>query len=99
MNRLTAVALLALSLAGCKEHQACQQMKTLCDIEADTCKSMRDSARQNLGADGLQTLDTCIIEAHSCAEVTGCTAGAAVKATVEGAKDFVNGLEKALKKP
>ena len=98
MKRLTAVVLLTLALTGCTEHRSCAKMKSLCGVGESTCKSTRDSVREQLGPEGLERLDSCVIGAESCAEATGCAAGAAVKAGVDGAKNFLNGLEKSMKK-
>ena len=97
--RLLAVALLGLTLTGCKNTpRACEKMKTLCDTELTTCTGMRDSVREKLGAEAVDKFDGCYLQANSCSEASGCLTGAALNATTDAAKSFLNGLEKELDK-
>ncbi len=98
-HRLLAVALLALTLSGCKTTpRSCEKMKALCGTELDNCTSARDSVKEKFGSEALDKFDACYLEANSCAEANGCLAGAAFNATADAAKSFLNGLEKELDK-
>ena len=97
-QRLLLAALVALTLAGCKGVRTCNKMKELCSVEADTCDSTRKSVKESFGADGLDRFDDCYLQSTSCAEASGCVAGAAIKGTAEAAKGFLDGLGKELDK-
>jgi hypothetical protein len=90
---------LALSLAACKSaSRTCDKMKSLCNVELDTCTGTRDSVKENFGPEALDKFDACYLEAASCSEANGCVAGAAINATTDAAKGFLKGLEKELDK-
>lgn len=95
--RLLTAVVLALALAACKTTpRACEKMKTLCDTELETCTGMRDSIRERLGADAVDKFDGCYLQASTCPEASGCIAGAAINATTDAAKSFLDGLGKEL---
>ncbi len=90
---------LLLGLTGCTaEMRTCSKMKSLCNVEAETCKSTRADLEKSMGADALKAFDTCFTEANSCTEAMGCHAGASLKGLGDAAQGFIDGLQKGLEK-
>ena len=98
IHRLLLAILLACTLAGCKGMRTCNKMKELCGIESSTCENTRNSMKEAFGPGGLDTFDDCYLQSTSCAEASGCVAGAAIKGTADAAKGFLDGLGKELDK-
>jgi hypothetical protein len=78
-------------------HQLCgEQMRDDADDDKD-CTELFDAIRSNGGSGEVDKTAQCVLEAKSCPEAIGCTAGGAVKLGAGFAKSFVEGLAKSVK--
>ncbi len=85
-------------------RRACAHLHALCggeardaDDDAKDCSEFFDAIRNNSGAADADKTATCVLDARSCPEAIGCTAGGAVKLGAGAARGFLDGLQKAMK--
>lgn len=79
--------------------RACARMAELCgDSSRDdkSCTEFFDEVAKNGGEESGKTAQ-CVLEAKSCPEAIGCTAGGAVKIGAGVAKSFLEGFQKSVK--
>ena len=82
--------------------RACDRIAELCgDSRRGTrddksCTEFFDEVAQSGGDDSGKTAQ-CVLEAKSCAEAIGCTAGGALKIGAGAAKGFFDGFQKSVK--
>jgi hypothetical protein len=79
--------------------RACARLHELCnDRDRDNDKSCTDffDALKNTGGEANDKTAQCVLEANSCAEAIGCTAGGAVKLGAGVAKNFLGGFQKSV---
>ena len=82
--------------------RACDHLAALCgespdkDSDGKSCTEFFDELGKTGGEENGKTA-TCVLEAKSCAEAIGCTAGGAVKIGAGVAKGFLDGFQKSVK--
>ena len=85
--------------------RACDRLAELCGDHRDrgdrgdddtSCTDFFDTVAKSGGDEAGKTA-SCVLEAKSCAEAIGCTAGGAVKVGAGVAKSFVDGFQKSVK--
>ena len=82
--------------------RACDRLADLCGSSArdnddpKSCTEFFDEVQKSGGDDSGKTA-SCVLEAKSCAEAIGCTAGGAVKVGTGVAKSFLDGFQKSVK--
>jgi hypothetical protein len=81
-------------------RRACERMADLCGEQGKDPKQCDNyfAELDKTGPGESAKVATCISEAQSCAQAVGCTAGGALKIGADAAKDFLDGLGKALGK-
>lgn len=80
--------------------RACAHLHELCNDRSDdekSCDDFFDAIRNNSGADDADKTAQCVLDARSCPEAIGCTAGGAVKLGAGAAKGFLDGFQKSMK--
>jgi hypothetical protein len=83
-------------------RRACDRLADLCgDAKRDasddkSCSDFFDALQKNGGDDTDKTAQ-CVLDARSCPEAIGCTAGGAVKLGAGVAKNFLDGFAKSVK--
>jgi hypothetical protein len=83
-------------------RRACLHLNELCsDTPPDpedqkSCVALFDQLDAQSTTHPAEAVE-CVLDAHSCAQAAGCTAGAAMKLGVGTAHDFIDGLEKSMK--
>jgi hypothetical protein len=81
--------------------RACAKMHDLCDDKrsSDDDKSCTDffETLKKTNAESNDKTAQCVLEASSCAQAVGCTAGGAIKLGTGVAKDFLEGMQKSMK--
>lgn len=82
--------------------RACDRLEELCGDSArdksddKSCTDFFDALKRNGGDDTDKTAQ-CVLEARTCPEAIGCTAGGAVKLGTGVAKNFLDGFAKSVK--
>ncbi|HEY2744430.1 MAG TPA: hypothetical protein VGL86_07400 [Polyangia bacterium] len=82
--------------------RACDRLAELCDgsqrshDDDKSCTDFFDEVGKSGGDESGKTA-SCVLEAKSCAEAIGCTAGGAVKVGAGVAKSFLDGFQKSVK--
>ena len=83
--------------------RACDRLAELCGDSAherddadSSCTDFFDAVAKSGGDEAGKTA-SCVLEAKSCAEAIGCTAGGAVKIGTGAAKSFLDGFQKSVK--
>ena len=81
--------------------RACARLHELCneqsgDADDKSCTDFFD-ALKNSGGDATDKTAQCVLEAQSCPEAIGCTAGGAVKLGAGVAKSFLDGFQKSVR--
>jgi len=111
MKKLLGLALLA--VAACAvyaayayvirppEKRACMHVAELCGLdphgaEAERCNQTLDGLKKS-NAGNAEKLTACVADAKSCSEVAGCASGAVLSAGAGFTKDFLMGLQKAMR--
>lgn len=82
------------------EHHSCSHIASLCELSEDqlaSCESSLAKITRSAGTESGRQLHSCISEAQTCAESTGCVAGAGLAAAGHAVGDFFKGLSNALK--
>jgi hypothetical protein len=81
--------------------RACVKMHDLCGEKrgADDEKSCTEffDTLEKSDVESRDKTAQCVLEANSCAQAIGCTAGGAVKLGTGFAKDFLEGMQKSMK--
>lgn len=80
--------------------RACAHLHELCDDRSDddkSCDDFFDAIRNNSGTTDADKTATCVLDARSCPEAIGCTAGGAVKLGAGAARGFLDGFQKSMK--
>jgi hypothetical protein len=79
------------------EKRACQRLAALCGDDADAGKCVKDIADiGKMSQEALGKLDSCVADARSCGEATGCLFGAGLGAAGSMFNDFMKGVGKSL---
>jgi hypothetical protein len=78
--------------------RACARLHELCNDHDSDDKSCTDffDALKNTGGEANDKTAQCVLEAKSCPEAIGCTAGGAVKLGTGVAKNFLDGFQKSV---
>jgi hypothetical protein len=82
--------------------RACDRIAELCGdsgrgkSDDKSCSGFFDEVARNGGDDAGKTAQ-CVLEAKSCPEAIGCTAGGAIKIGAGAAKNFLDGFQKSVK--
>ena len=79
--------------------RACAHLHALCnDSNSDDDKSCTDffDALKTTGGESNDKTAQCVLEATTCPEAIGCTAGGAVKLGTGFAKNFLDGFQKSV---
>jgi hypothetical protein len=81
--------------------RACAKMHDLCSDKRSSdddksCGEFFDSLEKS-DVESRDKTAQCVLEANSCAQAIGCTAGGAVKLGTGFAKDFLEGMQKSMK--
>jgi len=78
--------------------RACAHLHELCNDHDSDDKSCTDffDALKNTGGEANDKTAQCVLEAKSCPEAIGCTAGGAVKLGTGVAKSFLDGFQKSV---
>ena len=81
------------------EKRSCHRLAELCGDKSGIDKCVSDLADLGkMNKEALVRLDSCVGEAKSCGEGTGCLVGAGLGAAGSMFNDFIKGLGKALPK-
>jgi hypothetical protein len=81
------------------EERACHALAALCGDDAETKSCAKDVGElKKMSKDAVAKLDTCLADAKSCVEGTGCLVGAGMGAAGQMMGDFVKGVGRALPK-
>ena len=92
----------AFALTSTPERTVCVKMGQLCGAEGsyqdlDVCVKQVEELRKVVGDEPIDKAASCVAEANSCIEGTGCIAGAGYSALPSMMKDFAKGFDRANK--
>jgi hypothetical protein len=81
------------------EQRACHTLAALCGDDANSKQCVNDVAELGkMSKDALSKLDSCLADAKSCMEGSGCLVGAGLGAAGTALGEFVKGVGRALPK-